>query len=440
MEISQTFDGSSAPVKKTTINRWEEYLNGEVQIQESTATVYYLRSTALGGKVIAQLDETGYKWLGYVFAGGMQIATQHVWSPGSGFGVAWTTTSPATGSEYMVGGPYLSRKELDPLGADVTEPPQPQLVLEPVFYNPKFDQMPLQIEGGPSDEYEQNNADWASLVTATIQAAQQRDRAEKLWQSGKRSEAMAILNKNPNVGIEYRALVNGEVVQSGSYFGKDAADFLNGINIALGAGLLSPVTEQSGATRHHPQNSGTEQPLSDTQKEIVKDVMGTAVNFIQRFPDCAHYVASNVIKAGNDPATELNELQGSMMYFNGVQFSADEGRGVAGLRGGFTRRGSGPVHITLGYLFFHELYTQYRAHVFGLSSPKLSRVVTFLHEYKHYTERRPHIGRSKGSTGSLGHFRGVGQKHYPALYKVSKCRQHGTYRVFGRERCVSVRQ
>jgi hypothetical protein len=181
--------------------------------------------------------------MGYVFAGGMQIATQYVWNPGSGYDVTLTTTSPATGSDYMVDGTYLGRKELDPLGGEVTEPPAPMLMPEPVFYNPKFADMPLQIEGGPSDEYEQANADWASLVTATIQAAQDRDRAEKLWQSGKRNAAMAILQKNPNVGIEYRGLVDGKVIQSGSFFGKDAADFLNGINIAVAGGLLSPVTE-----------------------------------------------------------------------------------------------------------------------------------------------------------------------------------------------------
>src|SRR5687768_16669950 len=203
--------------------------------------------------MIAVLDQTGDKRVGYVFAGGMQIATQEVWNPGS-YGVALTTTSPATGSEYMVGGPYLGRKELDPFGADVTEPPSPMLISEPVFYNPKFADMLMEIEGGPSDEYEQSNADWASLVTATIQAAQERDRAEKLWQSGKRSEAMAILHRNPNVGIEYRALVDGEVVRSGSYFGKDAADFLNGINIAVSAGLLSPEMRTSAeiGQRHHP--------------------------------------------------------------------------------------------------------------------------------------------------------------------------------------------
>jgi hypothetical protein len=259
MEISQTFDGDSVPAKKTTITRSEYYVGEDVQIQEDTTNVYYLRSSVLG-KIIAELDQTGYKRIGYVFAGGMQIATQYVWNPGYGYDVSVTTTSPATGSEYMVGGPYLSRKELDPLGADVTEPPM-TLLQEPVFYNPKFAEMLLEIEGGPTDEYEQNNADWASLVTATIQAAQDRERAEKLWQSGKRSEAMAILQKNPNVGIEYRGLVDGRVVTSGSYFGKEAADFLNGINIAVSVGLLSPVmgSRSEVASRHHPVLQGGSQ-------------------------------------------------------------------------------------------------------------------------------------------------------------------------------------
>src|SRR5688500_19443046 len=103
----------------------------------------------------------------------MQIATRSVWNPGHGYGVALTTTSPATGSEYMVGGPYLGRKELDPLGADVTEPPM-TLFEEPVCYNHKFADMLLEIEGGPSYEFEHNNDDCATLVTATIQAAQRR--------------------------------------------------------------------------------------------------------------------------------------------------------------------------------------------------------------------------------------------------------------------------
>ncbi len=262
MEVLQTFDGNSAPAKKTTINRWEEYINEEPQVQEEETTVYYLRSTALGGKVIAELDSAGAKRVGYVFAGAMRIATHYVWSNSSTSSVVeWTSTSPATGSEYMISGTSMWRKEFDPLGADVTAPPPPSLITEPVFYNPRFDQMALEIEGGPSEEYLQANRDRVAAMAETFQALHDREEAEKLWQAGKRDEALAILQKNPNVGIEYRALAGGEVVRSGSYFGKDAADFLIGLNMAVDAGLLSPQTT-TGAYSHHAgasaQNSVTE--------------------------------------------------------------------------------------------------------------------------------------------------------------------------------------
>jgi hypothetical protein len=255
MEVFQTFDGNSAPVKKTTINRWEEYINEEWQVQEEATTIYYLRSTALGGKVIVELDSAGYKRVGYVFAGGMRIATHYVWSnSGPSSVVERTSASPATGSEYMIDGSYMVRKELDPLGADVTTPPSPSLITEPIFYNPRFDQMPLEIEGGPSEEYTQANRNWDALMAETFQAIHDRAEAEKLWQAGKRDEALAILQKNPNVGIEYRALAGGKIVKSGSYFGQDAADFLVGLSMAVDAGFLSPVvgTRAEIGQRHHP--------------------------------------------------------------------------------------------------------------------------------------------------------------------------------------------
>ena len=60
MEILQTFDGNSTPVKKTTITRSEYYVGEDVEILEETTHVYYLRSSVLG-KIIAELDQTGYK-------------------------------------------------------------------------------------------------------------------------------------------------------------------------------------------------------------------------------------------------------------------------------------------------------------------------------------------------------------------------------------------
>lgn len=224
----------------------------------------------------------------------------------------------------MVGGSYLGRKELDPFGADVTEPPQPTLIPEPVFYNPKFADMPLQIEGGPSAEYEQANADWASLVTATIRTAQERDRAEKLWQSGKRSEAMALLQKNPNLGIEYRALVGGEVVSSGSYFGQAAADFLNGINIAVGAGLLSPVvgTGVSTEQRHHPLLQGPgakESAMAIAQKKNC----ATPNSIVEQYNLEFEAQWNRTLRTGEENASLVFYEQSANNYF---RLSLSEGR------------------------------------------------------------------------------------------------------------------
>jgi YD repeat-containing protein len=239
LEINHTFDGNSAPAKKTTISRWEEYIGLEPRVQESISAVYYLRSTVLDNKVVAQLDDAGYKRIGYVFAGGLRLASQFVWNPGYGFDIVWSSTSPATGSEYMTVGESVSRQELDPLGADVTYVPDPLLSSTPVFYNPRFDEMPLMIEGGPSEEYQWANQERAGEMIAAFIRLQ----VEDLWQTGKYSAAMRLLANNPNVGVEYRVTDNNQVTSAGSYFGQSAADFLHGINIAVGLGWLSPLRQ-----------------------------------------------------------------------------------------------------------------------------------------------------------------------------------------------------
>ncbi|HSE19791.1 MAG TPA: hypothetical protein VLB46_22210, partial [Pyrinomonadaceae bacterium] len=257
LEVTQTFDGNSTPVKKTTINRSEEFVGGEYRIQESAESVYYLRSTVLGAQVVAELDETGYKRLGYVFAGGMRLATQYVWN--SGYEVAWVSTSPATGSEYMPNSYFLGRTELDPLGNDVTYSVPSQVVTEPIFYNPKFDLMPLEIEGGPSEEYERANARWADLMEETFQNIYDAGRAQEAWQAGRRSAAEAILLLNPNVGIDYQVIRDGKVIKRGSRYGQDAADFLNGLDLALAANLLIPAGQEMPAPQNQAANATPEQ-------------------------------------------------------------------------------------------------------------------------------------------------------------------------------------
>ena len=57
---------------------------------------------------------------------------------------------------------------------------------------------------------------------------------------------MEILQNNPNVGVEYRSLnTQGEILKSGSYFGRAAAELLNNIDKALNAKTLIPQRKQA---------------------------------------------------------------------------------------------------------------------------------------------------------------------------------------------------
>jgi len=158
----------------------------------------------------------------------------------------------------------------------------------------------LEIEGGPSEEYERANAEWADLMETTFQNIYDAGRAQQLWQAGRRSEAEAIMLWNPNVGVEYRVIDNGKVTQRGSRFGQDAADFLNGIDIAVNLGLLSPVT--GGTTYVNVGDSGAPQNTQTalSAKEIYSIYRG--------LKDIGRYVpvCNNFIKGTLEKLTEIN--------------------------------------------------------------------------------------------------------------------------------------
>jgi hypothetical protein len=151
----------------------------------------------------------------------------------------------------------------------------------------------------------------------------------------------------------------------------------------------SEPLEHNGSNSESPPSHSeeTEQPLTEGQRKIVTDVVGTAVNFLKRFPDCAHYVGAN----SKDPAAELNGLQSTMTYFNGVDFSQEEKSAVAAARGNIYGRGTGHKHIVLGYYYFDKTTLEADSKFWGLSSVKMERVMVMLHEYKHYTENRGHV-------------------------------------------------
>jgi RHS repeat-associated protein len=95
--LSQEYDGNGLRVKKT---------------ENGTAT-YYLRSTVLGGQVVAEINSSGGWQRGYVYTGGSLLAVQQA-------GVNWVHEDPVTKSKRLTNdqGIVVSTIELDPWGAD----------------------------------------------------------------------------------------------------------------------------------------------------------------------------------------------------------------------------------------------------------------------------------------------------------------------------------
>jgi RHS repeat-associated protein len=113
MPLQQAYDGDSLRIRKT----------------ENLSTTYYLRSSVLGGRVVAELDGNGNWTRGYVYQGDELLATQ------SGGQVNWTHTDPVTKSQRVtdINGSVITNGvvELDPWGANTSRssggaPFQPQ--------------------------------------------------------------------------------------------------------------------------------------------------------------------------------------------------------------------------------------------------------------------------------------------------------------------------
>jgi hypothetical protein len=149
-EIAQTYDGGGQAVKRVETQRDPDYNqnNQTWYYNENVTTTHYVRSSVLGGVVIAELDQTGAKEKAFVYAGGSKIAEHHV--VGGSF-VEWRhpnpgTTSWVTTSDLRTG----KRSEMDPLGAatGTTDP-------YPVYldYTDIKNGEPLYLDGGNPFDY-----------------------------------------------------------------------------------------------------------------------------------------------------------------------------------------------------------------------------------------------------------------------------------------------
>lgn len=85
---------------------------------DNGSTTYYLRSSVLGGQVVAELNGSGAWSRGYVYLGGQMVALQG----GTGGAVSWVHQDPVTKSQRITdsSGNVVSTVDLDPFGGDTS--------------------------------------------------------------------------------------------------------------------------------------------------------------------------------------------------------------------------------------------------------------------------------------------------------------------------------
>jgi RHS repeat-associated protein len=85
---------------------------------DNGTTTYYLRSSVLGGQVVAELNGSGAWTRGYVYLGGQMVALQG----GTGGAVSWVHQDPVTKSQRITdsSGAVVSTIDLDPFGGDTS--------------------------------------------------------------------------------------------------------------------------------------------------------------------------------------------------------------------------------------------------------------------------------------------------------------------------------
>jgi YD repeat-containing protein len=108
--IQQFYDGDGQIGKRVETRVTDTEAGQTSQV----TTTYYLRSSVLGGQIIAEFDQAGSRKAGSVYLHGMKIADQ------TSSVVTWRSVNPVTGNWLTTNASRsVTRTEMDPLGADV---------------------------------------------------------------------------------------------------------------------------------------------------------------------------------------------------------------------------------------------------------------------------------------------------------------------------------
>jgi hypothetical protein len=357
------------------------------------------------GAIVAELDEAVEQKTGFVYAGG-QIARLEI-TPSSS-SVEFQYMSPATGTIFGADSTGIGgrRIELDPLGAEIPK-------TDPYISNQRLyaDLKPpghMFINGGDPYRFDmgcsldglQADCSLARRLTQSGAVAQIDEngrpvdivnlgpglygRATQYWLPDPDGEKL-----DPNLSTEPGPINGGDIIVSNTEEDDRRGHYIDGFEFLPASFFLEK-----------PQNTGTEQPLTPGQADIVWNAKESALLKLMLYKDCKDYIGAG---AFDKLAGLWNNKQ--IKYFHGTQFAATESPDtIAAVRGGIwanslLKGGSyswdSTDRIVLGYLAFQPnvggLTTAYK-----LDAEKALAFV-LLHELKHIMSQ---TGHTKGAPDS----------------------------------------
>ncbi len=111
--MTDFYDGDGLGVKRASVTQLNANAPG-------TSAIYYLRSSVLGGRLIAEYNSQGERQTSYAYAGGEVLAVVQGVNTGSPF-LRWQHQNPVTGDarETDATGKVRAETHLDPGGANV---------------------------------------------------------------------------------------------------------------------------------------------------------------------------------------------------------------------------------------------------------------------------------------------------------------------------------
>jgi len=148
------FDGSGQIAKHVSHTRTDQSSDSEYGVNywvnDDTTTTYYVHSSVLGGKTIVELNQNGTKTSGYVYfrrRAGRDTAHQRFLQHDRD---ELHESSNRQRHQHRCKCLFTPREqEPDPLGRDLTNPPDPMLVSEPLGNSLLKDRaMPIETPAG----------------------------------------------------------------------------------------------------------------------------------------------------------------------------------------------------------------------------------------------------------------------------------------------------